>query len=397
MNGGRGALGGPGPPCGSPPRGARRVFLRIVFSESPLPMPHDPVDLRSDTVTRPTPGMREAMHAAELGDDVMGEDPSINRLQAQIAALLGKEAALFVPSGTMSNQIGVKVHCQPGDEVILESGCHIYNYEQGGLAQLSALATRTVDGVYGVLRCEQLRHLIRPDNIHLVRTRLVCLENTHNRGGGRVLPYEGVVEICRWAHEHGLATHLDGARLFNAVVATGISARDWASHFDTVSVCFSKGLGAPVGSAICGAAAHIAQALRYRKLFGGGMRQAGVLAAAASYALDHHVERLAEDHLRAQRLAEFIRETPSIELRPPQIDTNLVILHVAPEWGTAAEFAAQLKEQRVLVNAFGPQQIRAVTHLDLDDEDIVQAGEAIGRVARKQTGPARQPARSAYA
>ena len=227
------------------------------------------LDFRSDTATRPTPAMRAAMAAAEVGDDVFGEDPTVNRLQQRLAEIMGKEAALFVPSGTMSNQIGIRVHCQPGDEFLCETGCHIYNYEQGAFAQLSGLVARTIDGEYGVLRLEQLRDLIRPAEQHNVRTRLVCLENTHNRGGGRVLPYDEVVRICDWAHEHGIITHLDGARLFNAVVATGIPAARWAQHFDTVSICFSKGLARrsvrpwpahasispkPIGIASCSAA-----------------------------------------------------------------------------------------------------------------------------------------------
>src|SRR3954471_9638572 len=259
------------------------------------------IDLRSDTVTRPSAAMRQAMASAEVGDDVLGDDPTILKLQDRIAEMLGKEAALYVPSGSMSNQIGVRIHCQPGDELICEAGCHIYNYEQGAYAQLSGVATRTVDGENGVLRPEQLTGLIRRGDDHLVRTRLVCLENTHNRGAGRIQPYEVVEAICTWAHENELKTHLDGARLFNAVVATGIAARDWAQHFDTVSVCFSKGLGAPVGSALAGPRNLIKQARRARKLFGGGMRQAGVLAAAALYAIDHHVERLADDHAHAKK------------------------------------------------------------------------------------------------
>ncbi len=207
-------------------------------------MPESVIDLRSDTMTKPTPGMRQAMAAAEVGDDTFGEDPTVNRLQDKLAAMLGKEAAMFVPSGTMSNQIGVRLHCGPGDEFLCEAGCHIYNYEQGAFAQLSGVVARPVEGEYGVLRVEQLVDLIRPENVHLVRTRLVCLENTHNRGGGRVLPFDEVERISLWAREHGLAMHLDGARLFNVQVATGVPVAEWAKHFDTVSVCFSKGLGA---------------------------------------------------------------------------------------------------------------------------------------------------------
>src|SRR5947209_3024295 len=264
-------------------------------------MPTDSViDLRSDTVTRPTPGMRAAMQAAEVGDDVFGEDPTINRLQERVAALLGKEAALYVPSGTMSNQICIKAHTQPGDELLCEATCHVYNYEAGGPAVLSGVTCRTIEGDYGVLDITQLEDKVRPVNDHLVRTRVVCLENTHNRGGGRVYPLEKVQAISAWAHRHGLIMHLDGARLWNAVVATGTPAREWARHFDSVSVCFSKGLGAPIGSALAGTRDFVTRAKRVRKLLGGGMRQAGVAAAGALYAVEHHVERLAEGHPNAR-------------------------------------------------------------------------------------------------
>lgn len=358
-----------------------------------------PIDLRSDTATKPTAAMRAAMADAPVGDDVLNEDPTVNRLQEQIAAMLGKEAAIFAPSGTMTNQIGVRVHCRPGDEIICESGCHIYNFEQGGFAQLSGLAARTVTGDYGVLHVDQLRDLIRPDNCHYVRTRLVCLEQTHNRGGGRIQPFDAVVEICAWAHAHGLATHMDGARLFNAVVATGIPAAQWCEHFDTVSVCFSKGLGAPVGSALAGPRRLIDEALRVRKLFGGGMRQAGVIAAGALYALEHHVERLADDHANAGRLAEHIRGIHGLELRPATIDTNLVIFRVDPRLGSAAEFAARLKHHGLLVGVVARDLIRAVTHLDVDAADMERAGEILRFVALENE-PRTEPvsaARSAYA
>jgi threonine aldolase len=345
------------------------------------------LDFRSDTVTKPTPEMRAAMAAAEVGDDVFDEDPTVLKLQRRVAELLGKEAALFVPSGSMSNQIGLRVHCSPGDEFICEAGCHIYNYEQSAYAQLSGFAARTVEGEFGVLRLDQLTNLIRPDNEHQVRTRLVCLENTHNRGAGRIQPYDTVVEICTWAHAHGLATHLDGARLFNAVVASGIPAVEWAQHFDTVSVCFSKGLGAPVGSALAGPRDLIAMARRHRKLFGGGMRQAGIIAAGALYALDHHIDRLAEDHENARSLGAAIREIDELELYPKDIDSNIVIFKVDPRLGTAAEFATRLKAQGLLMLAVGPQLIRAVTHLDVsradvDDAAIILRAAAEARLAK---------------
>ncbi|HEV3416593.1 MAG TPA: GntG family PLP-dependent aldolase [Pirellulales bacterium] len=344
-------------------------------------MPTKNIDFRSDTLTKPTPAMRSAMAAAEVGDDVFNEDPTVLELQRRVADVLGKEAALFVPSGSMSNQIGVRVHCSPGDEFICEAGCHIYNFEQAAYAQLSGLAARTVEGEFGVLRLDQLTDLIRPNNEHQVRTRLVCLENTHNRGAGRIQPYDTLVDICAWAHAHGVATHLDGARLFNAVVATGIPAADWAQHFDTVSVCFSKGLGAPVGSALTGPREMIARARRHRKLFGGGMRQAGVIAAGALYALEHHIERLAEDHQHAQLLAAAIREIEGLELYPEEIDTNIVIFRVDPRLGTAADFAARLKAQGLLTLPVGSHLIRAVTHLDVSRADVEQAGIILRAVA----------------
>jgi threonine aldolase len=359
------------------------------------------LDFRSDTATKPTPAMRAAMADAEVGDDMSGEDPTVNRLEQRLAEVLGKESAMFAPSGTMTNQIGVRVHCQPGDEFLCEAQCHIYNYEQGAFAQLSGLVARTVEGEYGVLKLDQLVDLIRPDNIHLVHTRLLCLENTHNRGGGRVLPYDETARICAWAHDGGLATHLDGARLFNAVVATGIPAAQWAKHFDTVSVCFSKGLGAPVGSALAGPAALIAKARRVRKLFGGAMRQAGIIAAGALYALEHHIDRLAEDHRHAQLLAAAIRKIDGLELRPATIDTNLVIFRVHPRLGTSAELIARLAERGLLVGGFGGQMIRAVTHLDVSQDDVEQAGKILTEVVAQslEKKPAAGPGapRSAYA
>lgn len=342
------------------------------------------LDFRSDTVTRPTPGMIEAMANAEVGDDVFGDDPSVHRLQKRLAEILGKEASLFVPSGTMSNQIGIRVHCRPGDEILCEAGCHLFNNEQGGYAQLSGVAVRPIPGTRGVMELDQLVDLIRPDDPHLARTRLVCLENTHNRGGGRVLPYENVEAICNWAHENGLATHLDGARLFNAVVATGIEAARWAEQFDTVSVCFSKGLGAPVGSALAGPGDLIAEAVRHRKVLGGGMRQAGFLAAAALYALERHVDRLAEDHANAQRLAEGIREIGLLRLEPDTFDTNIVYFHVDPAWGTAQQWVAAIKERGLLMVASQRTVVRAVAHLDVSAEDVDQAIVIMKAVARSK-------------
>ncbi|MFO0841339.1 MAG: low-specificity L-threonine aldolase [Gemmataceae bacterium] len=334
------------------------------------------IDLRSDTVTRPTPGMLAAMQSAEVGDDVFGEDPTVNRLEGRVAALLGKEAALFVPSGTMSNQIAVKAHTRPGDELLCDANCHIYVYEGGGPAVLSGVTCRTIDGEHGILDVSQLEGKVRPRDDHMVRTRLVCLENTHNRGGGRIYPLEKIRAIRAWARRHDLALHLDGARLWNAIVATGVPAATWAAEFDTVSVCFSKGLGAPVGSALVGPKEFIAGARRIRKLFGGGMRQAGVLAAAAQYALDHHIGRLAEDHRNAQGIAGAVAQTPGLRLQS-EVQTNLIFFEIDPDLGTAADVVARLAEQGVGVMATGPQTIRAVTHLDVSAAQSERAAAVI--------------------
>ncbi len=349
-------------------------------------MSHELIDLRSDTVTRPTAEMRAKMSDAAVGDDVFAEDPTINRLQERVAEVLGKEAALYVPSGTMSNLIAVRLHCGPGHEMIAEAGSHILHYEQAGYAQLLGVAARPVDGRFGVLEPEQLQGLIRPDNAHQVRTRLVWLENTHNRGGGRVQPHGHVEAICRWAREHCLRTHLDGARLWNAAVATGIPARDWAAHFDTVGVCFSKGLGAPVGSAICGPKDLIAEAVRHRKLLGGGMRQAGIVAAAALHALEHHVDRLATDHANLARLAAGIAEIDGLQLFGDPFETNILFFTVEPKLGTAAEFCSRLAERGVLMLPTAPATVRAVTHLDVDQDGVDRAVEKIQGVARSTMG-----------
>src|SRR3954454_11061678 len=258
--------------------------------EDALPMTRPAIDLRSDTVTRPTPAMRRAMAEAEVGDDVMGEDPTVEALERRTAELLGKEAALFVPSGTMANQIAVGVHASPGDELLCDATSHIYVWEGGGIARLWGVTPRTIEGDRGLLSPASLFGKIRPDDAHYARTRLVCLENTHNRGGGRVYPIDDVAEISAWARGQGLAMHLDGARLMNAVVASGIPASEWAAHFDTVAICFSKGVGAPLGSAIAGPEPLIRAAHRLRKVLGGGMRQGGIVAAGALHALENHVE-----------------------------------------------------------------------------------------------------------
>jgi len=327
--------------------------------------------------------MRAAIAAAEVGDDVFEEDPTVQALEARIAEMLGKEAALFVPSGSMSNLIGIRLHCQLGDEFLAEENCHILRYEQASYAQLFGIAAQAVPGDEGgLLDVGKLEGRVRPKNLHCAQTRLLCLENTHNYGGGRIQPYHSIESICGWAAENGLARHLDGARLFNAVVATGVPASRWAQHFDTVSICFSKGLGAPVGSALCGTHEAIARARWHRKVLGGAMRQAGILAAGALYALEHHVERLAEDHQKAQVLADAICQTESLSLISEPIDTNIVFFDVDEKLGTAEQFCAHLQQQGVRMLALKRQSVRAVTHLDVSVSDVEQAGELLTPVSR---------------
>lgn len=334
------------------------------------------VDLRSDTVTQPTAAMREAMARAEVGDDVLGHDPTVAALESRIAELLGKPAAVFMPSGTMTNQVAVRLHCGRDEAFLCEAGCHIYNYEQGGFAQLSGVVARTISGQHGILQPSQLHGQIPADNDHLVRTSLLALENTHNRGGGTVQPLETIAELCQWARSHGLATHLDGARLFNASAATGVELSNWAEHFDTVSVCFSKGLGAPVGSALVGDDVAMQTARRMRKLFGGGMRQSGTVAAGALYALENHRERLHQDHLHARQLAEAVRETVDLSL-DAEPETNIVLVRIDEGAGTAADLVAHLASAGVGSLPFGPQHVRMVTHLNVGASGIDQACKAL--------------------
>jgi threonine aldolase len=340
-----------------------------------------PIDLRSDTVTKPTPAMRRAMADAEVGDDVFGDDPTVKLLEARTAELLGKEEALFVPSGTMANQVGVGVNTQPGDELLCASTSHVYVWEAGGIARLSGVTARTFQGDQGLLSLDDIRDAIRPlHDDHYVRTRLVCLENTHNRGGGRVHSLASIAEIAQWAREQNLAMHLDGARLMNAVVASGHRPREWAQYFDTVSICFSKGLGAPIGSAVAGTAEAIRRARRLRKLFGGAMRQVGIIAAAALYALEHHVDRLSQDHTHAQILADAFAGTDGFRLECGPVETNLVWISVDPSVGTAAEVAAYLRSREILVSLPGTQVLRACTHLDVTREQIEYAASIIRQI-----------------
>lgn len=340
----------------------------------------DVVDLRSDTITRPTAEMRRAMAAADVGDDVFGEDPTVNALQERVAELLGKQAAIFVASGTMANQTSIRAHTSPGDEIICEATSHCYLFESGAPAALSGCSYALVQGRRGIFGPQDAAAVLRPPgNDHFAQTRLILIENTHNRGGGSVWPVELIAGIRRLADQHGLAMHLDGARLLNACVATGLKPTDYTRHFDSCSMCFSKGLGAPVGSAVAGSRDFIRRVHRFRKMFGGGMRQAGILAAAALYALDHHVERLAEDHANARRLAEAIAELPGITLDPRTVQTNIVIFEVDERVGTAAELVGRLEQQGVRMLAIGPQRVRAVTSLAVAAPQIDRAIQVLRR------------------
>ncbi|MFL6661546.1 MAG: low-specificity L-threonine aldolase [Rhizobacter sp.] len=327
------------------------------------------VDLRSDTVTRPTPAMRDAMMRAELGDDVFGDDPTVNALQERIAAMLGKEAALFVSSGTQGNLTAVMSHCQRGDEVICGQQSHTYRYEGGGAAVLGSVQPQPLaHQPDGTLALADIEAAIKPNDDHFARTRLLALENTL---GGKALPVSYMEAATALAKRRGLATHLDGARLFNAAVKLGVPARDIAQHFDSVSVCFSKGLGAPVGSALVGSRDLIRQAHKWRKMLGGGLRQAGVLAAAALHALDHHVERLADDHALARRFAEGLQGIPGLAVEPPH--TNMVFVEASGP--RAAGLVEHLKSRGVLTT--GVYQLRFVTHLDVDTAGIDRAIAAV--------------------
>lgn len=328
------------------------------------------LDLRSDTVTRPTAEMRQAMMAAEVGDDMMGEDPTVNRLEHRIAEMFGHEAAVLACSGTQSNQMAVRVHCQPGDELLIHSTGHICNFEGGGPAALSGVSVRTVSGEGGMLQTADLAGMIRARDQHFCRTRLLCVENTTNIGGGRVYPLSRLQELSEWARAHDLRVHLDGARLFNAIVAAGYSAAEAGSCFDTISICFSKGLGCPFGSMLIGDRQTIQQARRVRKLFGGSLRQSGFIAAAAIHALDHHIDRLADDHRNARRLADGLRTLNGIRNLSETVDSNLLFFELDPALGTAVQFAAALREDGILIGPMGGQRVRLVTHLDIPDDAI---------------------------
>jgi threonine aldolase len=333
-----------------------------------------PIDLRSDTVTKPSPAMRQAIAAAEVGDDVLEGDPTVGRLEKRVADLLGKEAAVYVPSGTMANQTAIRAHTQHGDEILMDAESHVYFYECGAPAAISGCSYRFVQGTHrGIFTAEQLKDALKPRNIHFPRQSLIVIENTHNRGGGSIWPVENIAAIRQTANENDLRMHMDGARLMNACVASGRQPTDYARHFDSVSICFSKGLGAPVGSAVVGSAEFIAKVRVFRKMFGGAMRQSGLLAAAALYALDHNIDRLADDHANAKRLAEGLSHMPGITIDPTEVETNIVIFDINPRLGTGATFAAALKDAGIWMMSNGPQKVRAVTHLDVSREQIEDA------------------------
>ncbi|MGY1747404.1 threonine aldolase family protein [Blastococcus sp. SYSU D00695] len=329
------------------------------------------IDLRSDTVTRPTTGMRRAMAEAEVGDDVYGEDPAVTALEERVAAMFGHEAALFVPSGTMGNQIGMRLVCEPGQEVLCDADAHVVTYEMGAAAAVFGISTRTVVSDRGLLDAEALIAQVRPrDDWHLTATAAIAVENTHNRGFGRVQPLAELERLFAWSREAGVAVHLDGARIWNASVASGVDLATYGRLADTASVCFSKGLGAPVGSVLVSSADRIATARLWRKRLGGGMRQVGVLAAACTHALDHHLPRLGEDHENARLLAELLGVDPAT------VETNMVVLDdvAAPVVAEAA------RAEGVLVSRVSPRRIRLVTHLDVDRAGIERAAAVVGRL-----------------
>jgi threonine aldolase len=336
------------------------------------------IDLRSDTVTKPSPEMRKAMYDAEVGDDVFKEDPTVNKLEEYVAELLGKEAALYVPSGLMGNQICLNVLTDPGDEIICDREAHIFNYESSSPARLSGIQLYPLEGKLGILTAEQVEPYIRTTAYHMPRTKVIEVENTHNRAGGTIWPIENILALKNLAKKHNLYYHLDGARIWNACVETEISPEEYASHFDTVSCCFSKGLGAPVGSAIAGSKEFIKEAYRVRKAWGGGMRQVGILAAAALYAVQNNRERLKQDHHRAKILAERININPNLEINMEAVQTNILLFK--PLKMSPAEGLKRCNEKGLILTPGTIDSIRAVTHLDVNDEDVNKAADIIDEV-----------------
>ncbi|MFQ5937227.1 MAG: threonine aldolase family protein [Acidiferrobacterales bacterium] len=341
------------------------------------------VDLVSDTQSRPTPAMRKAIAEAPVGDEQRGNDPSTNRLCELVAELLGKKAAVFLPSGTMCNQVAILMHCGAGDEIIADESAHIITSEGAGAAALAGAWVRPLKGRGGIFTAEQLRAAVRPINRNAPRSRLVVVEQTSNRGGGTVWPLSTIEGVTGVANEHGLATHMDGARLMNAQVAAGIAAREFAAPFDSVWLDLSKGLGCPVGGVLASSAEFIDEAWRWKHRLGGAMRQSGILAAAGIYALEHHVERLAEDHANAKLFAERLAEIPGIELVPPTVETNLVFFSVEGTGQTAAQLSARLLERGVRIGEEGEFLMRAVTHLDVDRSGVETAAETLAKLIAK--------------
>ncbi len=338
------------------------------------------IDLRSDTVTQPTEEMWRAMAEAEVGDDVYGEDPSINRLQELAADMVGKEAALYVPSGTMGNQVCLMAHTRRGEEIILEDEAHIFMYEAGGPAVLSGCQLHRIPGERGVLHPDDVRAAVRAENIHFPETTLLCLENTHNRAGGTVTPVQRMRELAEVAQEAGMNIHLDGARVFNAACAEGVDVRRITEHVDSVQFCLSKGLAAPVGSIVAGTEEFIARCLRARKILGGGMRQAGIIAAAGVVALQTMVDRLEEDHANARRLAEGIADMAPFTVDLDSVQSNIVAYDVDPEWFSAPAFLDELRERGIMANPVTPQRIRMVTHYQVDSADIERTLDSMTEV-----------------
>lgn len=337
------------------------------------------VDLRSDTVTRPTPGMRQAIAAAEVGDDQLGDDPTVRRLEERVAELLGKERALFFPSGIMANETAIVVQGRPGTEAVVEASCHLIDWEEAAAAAWAGMQLRPVPTTNGILTAAAVREAIRPaSNPYQPETSLICVENTHNAAGGKVVPLETLLEVRDVAAEHGLPVHMDGARLWHAAEAAGVSLADYAGTADTVMVTLSKGLGCPVGSLLAGSAAVIDRAWRVRRRMGGSMRQSGILAAAGIYALDHHLDRLGDDHRRARDLAELAGRIDGIRPVPPE--TNIVMLDLEREDLHAGEIVRAVGDQGVRLSMFSPRRLRAVTHLDVNDDDIRHAMDALAKV-----------------
>lgn len=335
------------------------------------------VNMFSDTVTKPGQAMLQAMMTAEVGDDMGGEDPTVNRLESMVAELLNKEAAVYACSGTQSNQMGIRSHCYPGEELLIEENGHIAKFEGGAPAAMSGITTRTVRGQLGMLDVADLEGKVYAENQHLAQTKLLCCENTTNGGGGRAWPVEQIQRVCGWAHDVGLKTHLDGARLFNAVIASGVHVREICDGFDTVSICFSKGLGCPMGSILVGSKEAIHRARRTRKMMGGALRQVGVIAASAIYALENNVDRLADDHANAQTFAKAIAEIDGISVNLEGVETNLVFFEINPEIGDASQLSAALRERGVRIGAMGPRTLRGCTHLDVDGEGVARAANTI--------------------